>query len=82
MSYFFKWTKVAGSLWRGLKIGEDTGLLNRIYDYFCLQACPPAIQREMLDAPHNALKWRSCIRQAMPGIEAERELHRRRRDNG
>ena len=77
-----KWVKVAGGLWRGLRIGEDSGLLNRIYDYFCLQACSPAIQYQLLQAPTNVLKWRELIRRAMPDIEVERELLRKRRDNG
>ena len=77
-----KWVKVAGSLWRGLRIGEDSGLLHKIYDYFCLQACPPSIQYQMLQAPSNVLKWRELIRRAMPDIEVERELLRKRRDNG
>jgi hypothetical protein len=75
-----KWRKVAGDIWRGYKIGEDDGALNEIFRYMQLLACPPRVQHALLQSPKNALKWREIMRQAMPDIEVERELLRKRRD--
>jgi hypothetical protein len=68
-----KWRRVAGDVWRGYRIGEEDGTLNAIFAYFELMACQPSVQVQLLKSPKNALKWRSIMRQAMPGIEAERE---------
>jgi|ERR1035437_2606625 hypothetical protein len=65
------WRIKAGNVWRGLKIGEDAGLLDSIYDYFTLQACRPQTQRLLLSAAKNAAKWREIVRYVMPHIERE-----------
>jgi hypothetical protein len=75
-----RWRKVAGEIWRGHRIGEDHQLLNAIYDYFTLQACPPLTQYRLLRNSHNALRWRDIVKQAMPDIEREREALRRLAD--
>jgi hypothetical protein len=68
-----KWRRVAGSVWRGYRIGEDDGAINAIYDYLTLLACPPPVQYRLLQTPKNKLKWNEVLRQAWPGIEQERE---------
>lgn len=71
-----KWRKMAGDIWRGLRVGEDHQLLDGIYDYFTLQACRPATQRLLLDAAQNPQKWRDIVRVVMPHLERERETLR------
>lgn len=71
-----KWRKVAGSIWRGHRVGEDHALLDSIYDYFTLQACRPGTQRLLLKAAQNPAKWREIVRIVMPHIEREREALR------
>lgn len=68
-----KWRRVAGDIWRGLRIGEDAGLLDAIYDYFTLQACRPVTQRYLLRYAQNPQKWRDVVRLAMPHLERERD---------
>jgi hypothetical protein len=68
-----RWRQVAQSVWRGVRIGEDHQLLDAIYDYFTLQACPPTVQYELLRAQKNPEKWKDLANAAMPGIERERE---------
>jgi len=72
-----KWRKVAQSIWRGLRIGEDHQLLDAMFSYFELQACAPRFQRRLLDAQKNPQVWRDIMREAMPDIEAQREQVRR-----
>ncbi len=67
-----KWRKMAGSIWRGHKVGEDAGLLDSIYDYFTLQACRPGTQRLLLRAAKNPDKWREIVRIVLPHLEKER----------
>ncbi len=73
-----RWRAVAGDIWRGLKIGEESSLLDSIYDYFTLQAAQsqPALQRALLDAAQNPPKWRDLVTKLMPKIETEREYLR------
>jgi len=71
-----KWRKMAGSIWRGLRVGEDHQLLDSIYDYFTLQACRPGTQRLLLAAQRNPDKWREIVRIVMPHLEKERETLR------
>jgi hypothetical protein len=68
-----RWRQVAQSVWRGVRIGEDHQLLDAIYDYFTLQACPPTVQVELLKAQKNPAKWKELANGAMPTIEKERE---------
>ncbi len=69
-----KWRKMAGSIWRGMRIGEDHQLLDSIYDYFTLQACKPRTQRLLLAAAQNPAKWREIVRIVLPHLEREREV--------
>jgi hypothetical protein len=69
-----KWKQVAGDIWRGYRIGEDDGALTAIYRYLELLACAPKYQAQLLRYPKNVLKWAEIMRQAMPDIEAEREM--------
>lgn len=71
-----KWRAMAGGIWRGMRIGEDAGLLDSIYDYFTLQACRPRTQRLLLAAQKNPSKWRDIVRIVMPHLERERETLR------
>ena len=71
-----KWRKMAGGIWRGLRVGEDHQLLDSIYDYFTLQACRPGTQRLLLKAARNPEKWREIVRIVMPHLEKERETLR------
>ena len=68
-----KWRKMAGSIWRGMRIGEDHQLLDSIYDYFTLQCCRPRTQRLLLNAAQNPPKWREIVKIVMPHLEKERE---------
>lgn len=68
-----RWRKVAGDIWRGLRIGEDHQALDAIYAYFELQACQPHVQRELLANQKNAAKWRDLMTDARADIEAERD---------
>lgn len=68
-----RWRKVAQSVWRGLRIGEDPTLLDEIFYYFELQAVRPGVQRMLLDARQNPAKWRHVMDCAMPHLE--KELH-------
>lgn len=75
-----KWRAAAQSIWRGLKVGETDGLLDSIFTYFELQACPPRVQVALLKHQQNPAKWREIMRFAQPQIEREREalrLHRK-----
>lgn len=67
------WRRIAQSIWRGLRIGEDHQLLDEIYKYLELQACPPVIQRQLLDAAQNPAKWRELVDSARPELEKQRE---------
>lgn len=67
------WRRIAQSIWRELRIGEDHQLLDNIYFYFCLQAVRPQTQRLLLDAKNNPQKWREVMRIVMPHLERERE---------
>jgi hypothetical protein len=65
-----KWRRAAKDAF-GLRAESDA--LDAIYDYFTLQACPPVVQRQLLDAQHNPGKWKAIVREAMPEIEAQLE---------
>ncbi len=69
-----KWRKMAGDIWRGMRIGEDHQLLDSIYDYFTLQACKPRTQRLLLRAAQNPPVWRDIVRMVMPHLERERDV--------
>jgi len=69
-----KWKRVAGDIWRGYRIGEEDGALNAMFNYFQLMAVAPPVQAQLLRYPKNVLKWAEIMRQAMPDIEAEREM--------
>ena len=69
-----KWRKMAGQIWRGMRIGEDHALLDSIYDYFTLQACKPRTQRLLLRAAQNPPKWREIVKIVLPHLEREREV--------
>lgn len=72
-----KWRRVAQSLWRGHRIGEDHQLLDAMFHYFELQACRPVFQRRLLEAQQNPAVWKDIMREALPDIEAQREAVRR-----
>ena len=69
-----KWRKMAGDIWRGMRIGEDHQLLDSIYDYFTLQACKPRTQRLLLRAAQNPPVWRDIVKMVMPHLERERDV--------
>jgi hypothetical protein len=69
-----KWRRVAGDIWRGYRISEEDQTLDEMFKYMTLLACPPRVQAALLRSPKNVLKWSELMRQAMPGIEAEREM--------
>jgi hypothetical protein len=71
-----RWRSVAGSIWRGHRIGEEHALLDSIYDYFTLQACRPRTQMLLLRYAKNPDKWRDIVRMVMPHLERERETLR------
>jgi hypothetical protein len=72
-----QWRRAAQSIWRGLRIGEDSQLLDNLFRYLQLLACAPRYQRRLLDAANNPAVWNDIMREAMPDIEAQREQVRR-----
>ena len=67
-----KWhAKARAAFGYSLAIPDDT--LNEMYWYFTLLACPPVVQRELIEARGNTLRTREVLRDAMPGIEAQLE---------
>lgn len=66
-----KWRRVAGDIWRGLRIDSET--VDEIYRYFTLQAAWPRAQRALLDTDGNRDQWNRIVRAIMPKIEAQRE---------
>lgn len=69
-----KWRQIAGNIWNGLKV--ETDALDEIYFYFTLQAAPPVMQRELLDARQNPPKVRDIMRRLIPALETQRETLR------
>lgn len=69
-----KWRRVAQSIWRGLRIGEDPTLLDEIFCYFELQSVRPGVQRMLLESRQNPMKWKYIMKCAMPHLEREREM--------
>lgn len=77
-----KWRTVAQSIWRGLRIGEDPSLLDEIFCYLELMACPPRVQAALLRAQKNPQKWREIMTFALPQIEKEQDALRLQRKWG
>ncbi len=68
-----KWRKVAGEIWRGLRIGEDISLLDDIYFYFTLQAGTGAQAKALMAHKNNPAKIRDLMRLMLPRWEAQRD---------
>lgn len=68
-----RWRTVAQSIWRGLRIGESHDLLDSIFAYLELMACPPRVQAALLRNQKNPAKWREIMRFVYPQMERERE---------
>ncbi len=68
-----KWRKVAGEIWRGLRIGEDISLLDDIYFYFTLQAGTLPQAKALMAHKNNPAKIRDLMRLMLPKWEAQRD---------
>ncbi len=68
-----KWRKIAGDIWRGLRIGENTQLLDDIYFYFTLQAVTPNQAIGLLAAKNNPSRIQDLMKIILPKLESQRE---------
>jgi hypothetical protein len=77
-----KWRRVAGDIWRGLRIDSET--VDEIYRYFTLQAAWPTAQRMMIQALDRGDRdrWNAIYRKIMPKIEQQRDRVREMQTRG